>query len=660
MLSQPLLIVWGTPAVPGGRWHLALVNLKLDQRIGKDKTTTPTPIELSERGNHVLHVSLRGFLLWSLGLAIAGYLLGVVVIHQRLESRYPKIELSYLDVALPTRWPDLNRKRGKALITQGRELIANKKGPQGFSLLRQGLARTPEDFSARLDVARIYTGIRIQPQAIKLLREGLVHGYPGRAYLELLFGLLAMSDQPEVGLETVKLALNRFEALPAAERTVEEKRFLDISLVTASIDAGRLEDAMQIAETRFTADDAFRLRLLTETLIKTKRPTEATTLATHWATVLPSDPLAWRTLAIAERESNDFAGMEAALDQLDRLESAHPDYLLFRISQYHKTRREQLAKITLDRLILRHGASEEFYAAASDAFHEIGYDEGLDRLEREILERGLSLHPVLWARLKLSTERKQWPELARLIERLKTSPGPRLKTDELVYLDTMDNLTRACLEGGSGTQRSLIEIVGDHPGALVLYQTLISALLEAGRTQTARQILVLAEGPFADARTLRDLRSRIDAALAATATATPALISAAANMPTWLEFKARFDSRVNSAPNEALTMFSEIRRSQPDWLEEHRTELEALELPLRARGNDPLLLQLIVRAELARDKLAPGTLLHLAREIYPSFPANARLILKETLRLYPENEEALALQRLYNPAPATSPSSVLP
>jgi hypothetical protein len=63
---------------------------------------------------------------------------------------------------------------------------------------------------------------------------------------------------------------------------------------------------------------------------------------------------------------------------------------------------------------------------------------------------------------------------------------------------------------------------------------------------------------------------------------------------------------------------------------------------------------------LARDTLAPENLLHLAREIYPSFPANARLILKETLRLHPENEDALALQRIWEPAPTSPPSSALP
>jgi hypothetical protein len=67
-------------------------------------------------------------------------------------------------------------------------------------------------------------------------------------------------------------------------------------------------------------------------------------------------------------------------------------------------------------------------------------------------------------------------------------------------------------------------------------------------------------------------------------------------------------------------------------------------------------LQLLVRAVLSRDSRAPDTLLSLAREIHPGAPANARLIIKETLRIHPENEDALTLQRLWDPAPSPAPA----
>jgi hypothetical protein len=604
-------------------------------------------------------VSLRGFLLWSLGLAIAGYLSAAGFVLQRLESRYPKIELSYLDIALPTRWSELNHKRGAALIAQGRDLMKEKKIAEGFSLLRQGLARNPEDFSARLDISRVYAGMRILPQAIKLLRDGFAHGYPGKSYLETLFGLLSVTDQSELGLDVVQTARTLFAVLPETARSAAEQRFLDESLAKALRDTGRGEEAARHVAAAFPADDLFSLKFLTQLHLNTQ-PRESARLATIWAALQPANPEPLCVLIVSLRQAGELPAMDAALDRLSRLDPARPDALLYRVVQNHLAGRPEEARAAMDRLFFRHGSSPGFYNVVCSSFLGTGYVDGFDRIEQELRERGLSLQPLLWARIKLAAERSDWPDLIRQIDLLRAAPDPRLKRDELAYLDTMAKLALACLDGGSGTQRSLIEVVGDNPGALLLYKIVITALLDAGRPQTARQILVLADGPFPEARTLRDLRPRLEAALAATAPVENSPASGSPGLATWEDFKSVFTTKSAASPTAALALLSESRRAQPAWLEENRSELEALELPLRARGDDPLLLQVLVRAVLARDSLAPATLLPLAREIYPSFPANARLILKETLRLYPENEEALALQRLYNPAPATSPSSVLP
>ncbi len=655
MLSQPLRLVWGTPTVPGGRWHLALVNLKaMPKRDRKHRRTAPAPAELDARRKHVTHLSLRGFFLWCLGLAVAGYLSAAVLVLQRLESRYPKIELSYLDVALPTRWSELNSKRGHALIAQGREWMREKKVAEGFSLLRQGLARSPEEFSARLDIARVYAWMRLLPQAIKLLRDGFVHGYPGKAYLETLFGLLSVTDQNEVALAVVQSARGLYDAQPASARTPSEQRFLDESLASALRDAGRNEEAARHVAAAFPADDLFALKFLAQ-LHLDARPRESARLAESWAALQPANPEPLCVLIVALRQAGDLPAMDAALDRLSRLDPARPDALLYRVVQNHLAGRPEEARAAMERLFFRHGSSPAFYPVVCTSFLGTGYVEGFDRVENELRERGLSLHPVLWARVKLAAERSDWPTLITQTELLRAAPGPELKRDELAYLDTMAKLARACLDGGSGTQRSLVEVVGDNPGTLLLYKTAITALLNADRPQTARQILVLAEGPFPDARTLRELRPRLENALAAAAAAEPAPAPASARFATWADFVTEFETQAASAPASALALVAELRRAQPVWLEDHRAELETLELPPRARGDDPLLLQVLVRAMLARDNLAPKTLLPLARSIHPTFPANARLILKETLRVHPEDEDALALQRVWEPAP-TAPS----
>jgi hypothetical protein len=649
--SITFILVWDMPAVPGGKWHWGLLNLKVDQPKTGAVSKNLSGEELEALGNHAPHLSMRGLTLWSLSLACAGYLMAAGYLYQRLESRYPKIELSYLDLALPTRWSDLNRKRGDALIVQGRERMEEEKVAEGFSLIRQGLARNPEDFSARLDIARVYAGMRILPQAIKLLRDGFTHGYPGKTYLETLFGLLSTTDQTELGVEVVQTARTLFAARPAGDRLPAEQRFLDESLANAFRDAGRVEEAAVHVATAFPADDLFALKFLSQ-LHLAQQPRESARIAEKWAALEPANPEPLCVLIVALRNAKDFAAMDAALDRLSRIDPARPDALLYRVVQNHLAGRPAPARAAMDRLFLRHGSSPAFYAVVCASFLGTGYVEGFDRVENELRERGLSLHPVLWARVKLAAERSDWAALLTQIDQLRAAPGPGLKRDEVAYLDTMAKLARACLDGGSGTQRSLIEVVGDNPGALLLYKTVITALLDAGRPQTARQILVLAEGPFPDARTLRELRPRLETALAAATAAEPVAAASSPRFATWEEFKTSFETQAATAPAAALTLLSENRRAQPAWLEEHRAELEALELPLRARADDPLLLQVLVRAVLGRDAQAPATLLPLARAIQPSFPANARLILKETLRVHPENEDALALQRVWEPATA--------
>ena len=653
--SITFILVWDMPVVPAGQWHWGLLNLKKKRPKAGPDAKALSPEELEAFGEHAPHLSFRGLILWSLGFACLGYFLAAGYIHQRLEARYPKIELSYLDIALPTRWSGLNQKRGVALIAQGRELLTSEKVADGFSLLRQGLARTPEDFSARLLVARIYTGIRMMPQAIKLLRDGFVFGYPGRPYLGTKLGLLSATDQSEVALECVKTARTLFAALPESERPPGDQRFLDESLADALKAAGRDEEAEHHVTSAFAADDIFRLKFLTQ-LHLNSAPRESARLAETWAALQPENPEPLCVLVVSLREAQDLKAMDAALDRLSRLNPARPDALLYRVVQDHLVGRREAARASLERLFFRHGGTLDFYKVVCTSLLGTGYLEGFDLVEADLRERGLSLHPVLWARVKAAAERSDWPGLLRQIDQLRAAPGPKLVRDENSYLETMHRLANACLDGGSGTQRSLVEIIGDNPGALPLYKLVLNALLEAGQPQTARQILVLAEGPFPDSRSLRDFRVRIDTALAASATSAPLLASTSSSVGTWADFQTRFQERLATAPAEALALFSEVRRAQPDWLEEHRSELEALELPLRARGDDPLLLQLLVRAVLSRDSRAPGTLLPLAREIHPSSPANARLILKETLRLHPENEDALALQRLWEPATATPPN----
>jgi tetratricopeptide (TPR) repeat protein len=656
MPSLNIRFVWNTPPVPGGSWHAGLVNLK---RVPQGKTKgqlnldSPDDPHWRDYRRHRLHLSLRGFFVWALAASFVTYLGGAALLQQRLQSANPRLQLHYLDFVLPDRWPNINRQRGAALFAEGRDLIAKQRFHEGFSLLRAGLSRNPSDPAARLDVATLYTALRLQPQAIKILREGLDLGYPNRAFLAFTLDLLEGSEAHETFLEICQLARSRLAQLPASARPAGDETWLDQRTVQALRTLGRSTEAIDFLRARFSPGDAFHREMMLLHHLESGRPAEAAVLARRWIAEDPANPAPLRLLIRADRESGDFAALDADLVRLRERSPNQLEPLLVALLENHRARRPEAAQTAFDTLILRHGADPALYDRLAPLLATLGLSAGLDRIEKELQERGLSLRPVLWSRLDLAKSRHDWPAVLACAESLATSPGPGFTDVQTTWLETADCLARACLDGASGTQTSLVEIVANRPGGLRLYTVLLDALLVAGRPATARHILTLAEGPYPVAPSLLAYRARIETALAASAPA-PAATEAT---PPALASLAALEEALSSLgaddhPHSALLLLASARRVRPDWLPGAETRLDALELPLLARSDDPLRLQLLARTTLPRDTDAPQTLLRLARQIHSKgHLENARILLDEILRHDPAHPDALEQQKLWQPRP---------
>lgn len=648
------IFVWGRPYVGGGKWILNLINLKVGGSGSAEAKNPPTQEDFEALSNHLPHISVRGVLLWTTALVTCGYLFAAGVFLQLLQSRYPKIELNYFDLALPTRWAGLNEKRGTALIIQGRELLSTNDFQHGFSLLRHGLARSPANMGARHDVARIYAGMRLHAQAIKLLEDGLTLGAPSLPYLKTLFDLLSYSDQPEKELATIRKVSTLLASKHKSENDAEIRHFLAVCLAASLFDNDKFEEAERHVVSTFPEDDIYRQRYLAYLYLK-RSPQAAAQAAEKWSQLEPESVEPLHAWIIALRHAKDFKAMDQVLDRLYNLKSSHPEALVFRIVQNHLAGRADLAGASLDRLFIRHGATESLYPIVCDALLGAGYADAFDRVEIELRERGLSLHPVHWARVKYAVAQANWGDVLYMINKLQNSRGPVFKRDEVAYLTTMKKLANTCIEGGSGTQNSLVEEIGDNPGSLNLYKTVISALLDANRYQAAKQIFVLAEGPFPDAVSLQRLKPRLDHSLALVDASDLKSLRRNTQPATWVEFKAKFKTLLMASPTAALESIVALRRNAPDWLEANRLEVDLLELPLRARGDDPASLRVVVRSVLLYTKNPELRLVGLAEEIQETFPANARMIIKELLRVYPENDDALKMQKRLDPEPEVLP-----
>ncbi len=160
--------------------------------------------------------SFRGLLLWSASLSFAAYLIGAAVI-VGIWSRNPYNQVGYLDVVLPTRWAELRALRGRGLIAEGVAEIKAKRYAIGIMRLRQGLARAPQDFNGRLELARVFVLLGRLNQAQQFLAEGLNYEQPPRAYRDMLLALT-------IYIEDFDQALHYVEVLQkgASEETVRD------------------------------------------------------------------------------------------------------------------------------------------------------------------------------------------------------------------------------------------------------------------------------------------------------------------------------------------------------------------------------------------------------------------------------------------------------
>ncbi len=660
MALKNVRFTWDTPPLSGGLWRFGLFNRQ--PHPGRPLPAA-VPHYWKNYLHHDLHLSVRGLLAWATLLAFAAYFSAAALLYLHYERANPHNRVGYLDLVLPTRWSERSRLQGEGFILLGRDKLAAGRFGDGFALLRLGVDKNPADFAARLDLARLYLALRLWPQAQTLLREGLAHGYPGRAYLESAFALASESDNPPAWIELCELARRCFDDVPPAARPAGDSLWLDQQTVKALLAGRRGAEAAALVARRYPEKNPFRREVTVVSLLEDGDASAALALAATWAAEQPGAPEPLRLLVRAQRQAGEFIAMDETLVRLRALDPAKPEALLYALVQNQLAGRPAQARAALAELLFRHGANPALYPALAAVLVEIRLPEELPPLVRELRERGLSPRPALWARLQADIAARDWPAALATAGEIRSSTGPAFTEIQSAWLETMTRLARACADAGSGHQTALVGIVADHPGTLRLYRVVLDALLEAGRIETAAQILSLAEGPYPAARNLAAIRATIEARRAELAAAEPSPSAPVRSgaFASLKELTEAFSTRVREHDSAgALALLAAVRRTQPAWLGGSEHRLDALELPIRARDDDPLRLQLLARNALARETGAPAALLDLAREVYEEGNrANALLLVKELLRHEPSHAEALAQLAHWEPRTNQRPLDII-
>jgi hypothetical protein len=607
----------------------------------------------AEDEDSVLRISLRGALVWSAGLAFAAYLAGAAFIVAQLDARSPHNRIGYLDLVLPTRWSNLDRLRGEAMLAEAKEALESGNYRDGLALLRAGLARAPDDHESRLLLVSAYSSGNLRAVGLEILGEGLDYGYPGKRYAELLLRLLTLS-----GLygEAADTAL-RLHALQLKDETTNprdavEKTWLEEETARALIRAQRGEEAIAFVKTLSSAPTPFQREIIIAVHIKEGDHEAARKEAEAWLLEHPHSLQAMRLLVVACRELGDHQAMDRHLAELRRLLPPGPEAFLVAITNQHLAGQTRARDESVDDLLFRHGASSQTYAKAAPVFAEIAFEEGLDRLESEAARQGITARSIDWARLTIAQNRADWERVVRLVNTIETSPGAPLGEMEQAWLLTLRRLAAACLDSSSGTDVALVATVAKRSFPLKVYERIITALIEVGKIDAAATVLTLAEGPYPRSPDIQKLRAKIEtmAELKLETANETRSASKRVEVGSFADFSSEFSQRLKDhGPARALDLIDVARRANPDWFDAESLNVDRMELPLRARGDDPLRLQIIARSVLARAPDEAPRVLKLAEEIRAQNPDHARLLVLEMIRQKTRPDDALARLRQWYP-----------
>lgn len=203
-----LRFTWGAKSDVRGEWRLGLFGYHIKGY----------PRELW------ILISVRGLLIWTVSLALAGYLAAAASLTWWL-GRNPYNRVGFTDLVLPSHWPAMRQKRASGFIDEGLHEVRSGNLGVGLLLLQRGLAGKPDDLRARMVVGQIFARAGQVHRALQILRVGLPYHGGTRSYLEVMFRLTDYLEDQRAALEILDESLQRFpNPAPALERWLAGQR----------------------------------------------------------------------------------------------------------------------------------------------------------------------------------------------------------------------------------------------------------------------------------------------------------------------------------------------------------------------------------------------------------------------------------------------------
>lgn len=640
MKRRRIKLVWGAAKVIRGRWYFGLFGL-YDRLEGE-----------REGG---LAISLRGVTLWALGLLAAAYVAGTAALFS-FWQRNPYCLLTYGDAFFyPVRRGVVAEKKGRAFIAEGHELLKAQQWGDGARRLRQGLTLYPGDLSARQALAKFMVMANQRPQAVKLLTEGLPREFPGRTYLLGLFDLAEQGDDPDLVVATA----DRYLPLLRSEAAAVERRWLTGRKFNALLAATRPADALALAMAEEPGELAAEYRVLA--LLELGRAGEAAAFLDTWRSRPGADLNAVRRLQVrVGREAGRPEEMERALEEMRASAPTDPRQAVYGVVQRAMAGREASAQAALTDYLFRFGGTVANLQLVAEPLAEIGQRALFERGVAAARDQGFGLQALRVLQVQLHVQRGEWAEAAAGLAQMKPGAGRAVPAAEQFWREWMGRLVAAAgTTAADAAQGSLVEFLRGRPWPMKIFRTSIAALRRAGRVETARDVIALAEGGFPASRWVQTQKAEVAKALAAEQAGKAPGAAAAGGPDGRLKLERFFFERVDELVRErkwleAESLIREARGMMPplSWVEPRDGDLRLAEVRLnQGRGEVPMMLA-AARVYLNGDVERSRRVGALAREAWAAGDKSGAIALAEAvLQRTPEDVPAKRLLAELKPKP---------
>jgi tetratricopeptide (TPR) repeat protein len=636
MKLRRIKFVWSSSKIAGGRWHLGLFGL-YDRGEGHH-----------EEG---LAVSLRGLVGWTGVAAVAAYLAFATALFW-FWQRNPYSLLTFSDAFLrPIRREAVRDLQGQAFIAQGTDSLRAKRYGEAVALLRQGLAYHPGDLKARLTLAQFYVAANQRLMALKLLQEGLGYEFPGRIYLQ---GFLDVAEQGE-DYDLVVRTCDRYLPRLQSDTLAAERPWLLARKFAALNASGNFAAALALANAEEPGDGASEHRVLA--LLGSNRREDALAALAEWGRRLGADGRAvLRLRARALREAGRFDEMDPVLEQLRALSPADPQPYVFGVVQRAMGGREQAALAAFNDYIFRFGGTTQNLQLIATPLAEIGQVALVERCAAAAADRGYAMEPYQILFVQTYVQLGNWAAAARTLTALKLGVG-RAALLTQAWREWMQRVIDAASGAGDTAGPALVEFLHNRPWPMKIFRKTIEALRQAGRLETARDVVALAGGAFPASAWTESQRTEIGKALAAQeATKTTPAAAKVAGLPTEKVYFQRLDDLLRDAQwagAEQLLRDARTAKPPPAWLATRDGDLRFAQVRLcQGRGEYS---EMIAAAKLFLNGEADRArrVTEIARAVFQKGERETAVTLaKEVLRASPGYPPAQRLLNEMQPKPA--------